>query len=97
LIDAAVRTMPQPETCAPAACANVSGVPTVGAAARPTTGWARAYPDSPRSCFNSIRSGKETNCPFDLVFRVSIACRMAVDSYRKSRAMKWDPVKEEIV
>jgi len=47
--------------------------------------------------FDCIRSGKETNCPFDLGFRVSIACRMAVDSYRKGRAMKWDPAKEEIV
>ena len=26
---------------------------------------------------DSIRSGKETNCPFDVGFRVSIACRMA--------------------
>jgi hypothetical protein len=47
--------------------------------------------------FDCIRSGKETNCPFDLGFRVSIACRMAVDSYRKGRAVKWDPAKEEIV
>ena len=37
-----------------------------------------------------IRSGKETNCPFDVGFRVSIACRMAVDSYRQGRAMRWD-------
>ncbi len=44
-----------------------------------------------------IRSGKETNCPFELGFRVSIACRMAVDSYRQGRSMKWDSQKEEIV
>ncbi len=44
-----------------------------------------------------IRSGKETNCPFDVGFRVSIACRMAVDSYRQSRAMRWDAAAEEIV
>ena len=42
-----------------------------------------------------IRSGKEPNCPFDLGFRVSIACRMAVDSYRQGRPVRWDPVKEE--
>ncbi|HYL35574.1 MAG TPA: gfo/Idh/MocA family oxidoreductase, partial [Bryobacteraceae bacterium] len=44
-----------------------------------------------------IRSGKETNCPFDVGFRVSIACRMAVDSYRQQRTLRWDAVKEEIV
>ena len=44
-----------------------------------------------------IRSGKETNCPFDVGFRVSIACRMAVDSYRQGRAMRWDAAAEEIV
>ncbi len=44
-----------------------------------------------------IRSGKETNCPFEVGFRTSIACRMAVDSYRLQRTMRWDAVKEEIV
>jgi len=44
-----------------------------------------------------IRSGQEPNAPFVLGFRVSIACRMAVDSYRKDRAMHWDVKKEEIV
>ncbi len=45
----------------------------------------------------SIRSGKEPNCPFDLGFRVSIACRMAVESYRQGRTVRWDPVEEQIV
>src|SRR6202049_4489837 len=44
-----------------------------------------------------IRSGKETNCPFDVGFRVSIACRMSVESYRQGRAMHWDATSEEIV
>ena len=44
-----------------------------------------------------IRSAKETNCPFDLGYRVSIACRMAVESYRQHRTVRWDPQKEEIV
>jgi hypothetical protein len=44
-----------------------------------------------------IRSGKQPNCPFDLGFRTAIACRMAVDSYRLDRTLRWDPVKEEIV
>ncbi len=47
--------------------------------------------------FDCIRSGKEPNCPFELGYRVSIACRMAVDSYRRGRTMRWDPQKEDIV
>ncbi|HZT31361.1 MAG TPA: Gfo/Idh/MocA family oxidoreductase [Bryobacteraceae bacterium] len=46
---------------------------------------------------DSIRSGKEPNCPFDVGFRVSIACRMAVESYRQRRAVHWDAAREEIV
>jgi hypothetical protein len=44
-----------------------------------------------------IRTGQTPNCPFDVGFRVSIACRMTVESYRQGRTIKWDPVKEEIV
>ena len=40
---------------------------------------------------------KPVNCPFELGFRISIACRMAVDSYRQQRTVRWDTVKEEIV
>ncbi len=43
-----------------------------------------------------VRSGAEPNCPFDVGFRVAIACRMAVDSYRQGRTLKWDAGKEEI-
>lgn len=43
------------------------------------------------------RSGKQPNCPFDLGFRVSIACRMAVESYRQGRTIRWDAEKEELV
>jgi hypothetical protein len=47
---------------------------------------------------DSIRdSSKKPNCPFELGYRVSIACRMAVESYRQQRSVTWDPVKEEIV
>jgi hypothetical protein len=46
---------------------------------------------------DSIRTGKEPNCPFELGFRVSIACRMAVDSYRQGRTLRWDATREEIV
>jgi predicted dehydrogenase len=46
-----------------------------------------------------IRGGsvKEPNCPVELGFRVAIACRMSVDSYRQKRTLHWDAVKEEIV
>ncbi|HUA61957.1 MAG TPA: Gfo/Idh/MocA family oxidoreductase [Verrucomicrobiae bacterium] len=40
---------------------------------------------------------KELNCPFDLGYRVAITCRMAVESYRKGRTMRWDARNEEIV
>jgi predicted dehydrogenase len=39
----------------------------------------------------------QVNCPFDLGFRVAIACRMAVESYRHQRTVSWDAAKEEIV
>jgi len=50
-----------------------------------------------RNFLDCVRSGQEPNCPFELGFRVSIASRMAVDSYRQGRTLRWDPVKEEVV
>lgn len=47
--------------------------------------------------FDSIRTGKEPNCPFDVGYRVSIACRMAVESFLQQRTVWWDPAREEIV
>jgi predicted dehydrogenase len=44
-----------------------------------------------------IRSGKEPNCPLELGYRVAIATRMAVDSYRQGRTLKWDAEKEEVI
>ena len=45
---------------------------------------------------DAIRTGRDPNCPFELGFRTSIACRMAVESYRQKRTMHWDPIKEEM-
>ncbi len=45
---------------------------------------------------DAIRNHTEVNCPFELGYRVSIACRMAVESYRQGRTMRWDASKEEI-
>jgi predicted dehydrogenase len=50
-----------------------------------------------RDFFDSIRSGKEPNCPFELGYRVSVACRMAVESYHQWRTVRWDSEREEIV
>ena len=44
-----------------------------------------------------IRTGKQTNCPFEVGYRVSIACSMAIESYYAGRTVQWDPVKEELV
>jgi predicted dehydrogenase len=67
--------------------------------------------DRPEKTFNSaapphahmqnfldcIRRGGEPACPFEIGYRVSIASRMAVDSYRLKRTMRWDAAREEIV
>lgn len=47
--------------------------------------------------FDSIRGQATPNCPFEIGFRVSIACRMAVESYRQGRTVRWDAQREEIV
>ena len=58
-------------------------------------------PTAPRAHMQNfldcIRSGKPANCPFDLGYRVSIACSMAIESYYAGRTVQWDPVKEELV
>jgi predicted dehydrogenase len=50
-----------------------------------------------RDFLDCIRTGKTPNCPLDVGFRTSIACRMAVESYLQGRTVKWDPVQEEII
>ncbi|MEI9813268.1 MAG: gfo/Idh/MocA family oxidoreductase [Acidobacteriota bacterium] len=46
---------------------------------------------------DAIRLGAPPNCPFELGYRVSIASRMAVESYRQHRTVRWDASREEIV
>ncbi len=47
---------------------------------------------------DSVRDpSRKVNCPFELGFRVAIACRMAVESYRQRRTVRWDAAREEIV
>lgn len=61
-------------------------------------GQSRTKPASHMENFlDSIRGNATPSCPFELGYRVSIACRMAVDSYRQGRPVTWDPKKEQIV
>jgi len=46
---------------------------------------------------DAIRYNREPECPFEVGYRVAIACRMAVESYRQARVVRWDPSAEEIV
>ena len=45
---------------------------------------------------DSIRTAKEPNCPFELGYRVSIACRMAIESYLQGRTVRWDREREQM-
>jgi predicted dehydrogenase len=47
--------------------------------------------------FDCMRSRQEPNCPLELGFRSAVTCRMAVESYRQGRTVRWDTQKEEIV
>lgn len=47
--------------------------------------------------FDSIRMGRAPNAGFETGYRVSIAARMAVESYRLGRTVRWDAAREEIV
>ncbi|MEO8596086.1 MAG: Gfo/Idh/MocA family oxidoreductase [Candidatus Solibacter sp.] len=62
------------------------------------TGVTRSDPKAHmQNFFDSIRGSRQPNCPFEIGFRTSIACRMAVESYRLKRTVRWDPAAEEIV
>jgi predicted dehydrogenase len=50
-----------------------------------------------RNFLDSIRGTATPNCPFDVGYRTSIACRMAVESYRLGRTVRWDSQAEKIV
>jgi predicted dehydrogenase len=50
-----------------------------------------------RNFFDCMRTGREPNCPFEIGFRVSITCRMAIESYWTGRLARWDAEREEII
>jgi predicted dehydrogenase len=47
--------------------------------------------------FDSIRTSREPNCPFETGYRVAVACIMAVESYRAGRTVYWNAETEAIV
>jgi predicted dehydrogenase len=47
--------------------------------------------------FDAIRTNREPNCPFEVGYRVTVACVMAVESYRAGRTVRWNAETEEIV
>jgi hypothetical protein len=81
---------------------NIRYIPqkvTRGKDANEMVGTTRSDPKAHMQNFLDHIRGKaaEVNCPFDLGFRVAIACRMAVESYRRQRSVCWDAAREEIV
>jgi predicted dehydrogenase len=62
--------------------------------AGPTT---RAPQAHMQDFFEAVRAGSEPACSFELGYRVSIACRMAIESYHQWRTVRWDPERQEIV
>jgi len=47
--------------------------------------------------FNCIRSRGTPKCPVDEAFIESVTFIMSVESHKRQRMVRWDPVKEEIV
>ena len=82
-MDEGIRYEPQKEN-------RPNGAPMAGHRRTPETAHMQNFLDC-------IRSGKEPNCPFELGYRVAIATRMSVDSYRQNRTLRWDAAKEEVV
>jgi predicted dehydrogenase len=64
---------------------------------RETLGSTRTEPRAHMSNFlAAVRSQAEVNCPFEIGYRVSIACAMALESYRQSRPVHWNPETQQI-
>ena len=76
-------------------------LPNPGAGAAEQTGAPAGYRDSTaahmQNFFDCIRSRQQPVCPFEMGYRSAIACQMAIASYRRQRAVRWDPKAEDIV
>ena len=65
---------------------------------RETLGRSRTAPRVHMQDFlDAVRDGREPSCPFEIGYRVSVACWMAVESLRCGRTVYWDAEREEIV
>jgi predicted dehydrogenase len=70
------------------------GVETAGKIASFPTAHMQNFIDCIRSGSGSAR---EPHCGFELGYRVSIACRMAIQSFEQARTVRWDARTETIV
>jgi len=50
-----------------------------------------------QNIFDCIHSRQGPNCPFQIGYRSAIVCQLAIASYHKKRAVRWDPKTEDIV
>ncbi len=71
---------------------NPQGAPKTGQNTAP----ANMHVAHMQNFLDGIRNGAAPNCPFELGYRVAIACRMAVDSYRQRRPVRWNPSTEDL-
>jgi predicted dehydrogenase len=68
-----------------------------GAAAVEKAGYRDATLAHLQNFFDCMRSRQQPVCPFELGYRAAIACQMAITSYRRGRAVRWDAKAENIV
>jgi hypothetical protein len=47
--------------------------------------------------YEAIRDGAPLNCDVDLGFNSSLACLIAVESFRTRKYLSWDPRAERVV
>lgn len=87
-----VILLPQHRRGAQAASAAPAAAPPIGG-----TSYKDYTTRHLQNFFDCVRNRKEPVCPFDLGYRVAIACQMAVASYRQQRTVRWDPATEDIV
>jgi predicted dehydrogenase len=45
---------------------------------------------------DAIRFARQVNCPFEIGYKASITCAMAIQSFYSGRRVQWDAAKEEI-
>ena len=46
---------------------------------------------------NAIRAGEPLKCDAEFAFNVSMACQMAVESFRTKKSLAWDRRRQRVV